>query len=164
MALQHLWLRSPSASYTLAQAASRYPKFLALFRLHPRTLLVPTLDIDLAWHTHQLSPAAYRVATVDLCGQFVDHDAGLAKEVLAGGWETTVRLWEARWGSAYKICMCWDCEGLSAELEKSGDGDGDGDVDVEKLVEKVKGDVAFYRAVEIARRKGGKLPFRASSG
>lgn len=96
----------------------------------------------------------------------MDHDAGLAKEVLAGGWETTVRLWEARWGSAYKICMCWDCEGLSAELEKSGDGDGDGDgdVDVEKLVEKVKGDVAFYRAVEVARRKGDKLPFRDSSG
>ena len=42
------------------RAISRYADFLQLARDHPREVLVPTLDIDLIWHAHMLSPLDYR--------------------------------------------------------------------------------------------------------
>lgn len=37
-------------------------------------MLVPTLLIDLAWHTHQLSGERYRVETTKWVGRFLDHE------------------------------------------------------------------------------------------
>lgn len=67
-----LWIRSPALSGTLRRATDRYAKFLHLLKRKAPPLgedgsgktivlgaiIVPTLDIDLVWHTHQCS--AYR--------------------------------------------------------------------------------------------------------
>lgn len=37
-------------------------------------MLVPTLLIDLAWHTHQLSGDRYRVETTKRVGRLLDHE------------------------------------------------------------------------------------------
>ena len=44
------------------RAITRYGQFLDLARKDPGATLVPTLDIDLIWHVHMLSPRDY------LCG------------------------------------------------------------------------------------------------
>ena len=41
--------------------------FLALFA-------VPMYDIDLLWHTHQLSPLSYQHDTIELLGSVLNHD------------------------------------------------------------------------------------------
>jgi hypothetical protein len=46
--------------------------FLDLMTLSTSVFLVPTLDIDLAWHTHQLSSIQYRNDCTKYIGRFVD--------------------------------------------------------------------------------------------
>ena len=52
------WLYSPSLGAILQRAAMRYRNFFLLVAELPGPV-VPDLDVDLVWHTHQLSPARY---------------------------------------------------------------------------------------------------------
>jgi len=61
----------------LQQAADRYRKFLNLKIRHRDALLVPSYDIDLVWHTHQLHPLLYKEDTVELLGRMFNHDDSL---------------------------------------------------------------------------------------
>jgi hypothetical protein len=38
----------------------------------PATFFVPTLDIDLVWHTHQLISAKYQSDCTTYVGRFID--------------------------------------------------------------------------------------------
>src|ERR1051326_4060172 len=58
---QFSWNRAPHASDTMRRSIDRYAKFFSLMALGTDTKVVPTLDVDLAWHTHQLNPEKYRV-------------------------------------------------------------------------------------------------------
>ncbi|KAJ3368639.1 hypothetical protein GGF31_006199 [Allomyces arbusculus] len=58
----------------VTEALVQYPKFLAMMAIRPKCALVPTTTIDLAWHTHQLTPAAYAEHTRALTGQIANHD------------------------------------------------------------------------------------------
>ncbi|KNE71918.1 hypothetical protein AMAG_16342 [Allomyces macrogynus ATCC 38327] len=55
-------------------ALVQYPKFLTMAIAHPSKPLVPTSASDLAWHTHQLFPAAHRQQTLALTGSVMNHD------------------------------------------------------------------------------------------
>jgi hypothetical protein len=46
--------------------------FLDLMALSPTLFSVPTLDIDLVWHTHQLMPEKYRANCSAYVGRFID--------------------------------------------------------------------------------------------
>ena len=152
-----LWIRSPALPGTVARAVAKYARFLELMRRKPGTMLIPTLDVDLAWHTHQLSHAHYRAAMEERAGRFVDHDDKLGPETLAPGMEKTAELWRVHFAEEYRVCLCWDCEALLSALEEAGD---DGGVDSEALERQVMEDLAFYRCVELARRKGHPMPAR----
>ncbi|KIW99883.1 uncharacterized protein Z518_10811 [Rhinocladiella mackenziei CBS 650.93] len=151
-----LWIRSPAALGTLTRARARYGRFLQLFKLYPHTMLVPTLDIDLVWHTHQLSHQRYTIATAVLAGDFIDHDDKLGKTTLNNGMERTESLYRIRFGAKYHICTCWDCEALVSALEKADLEDSDNNTetpaDIESLVNQVSADVQYYRTAEKARR------------
>jgi hypothetical protein len=174
-----LWLRSPSASYTLSMAITRYDNFLDLFRFYPRAVLVPTLDIDIAWHTSQLSAASYYDFTVSKCGRFINHDDTLSTATLEPNLEKTSALYRARFGQEYNICLCWDCQALTAgikeletarkagvkagandadqlQLRSANGGEGllDEEIGFEELMRRIEADVMYYRCVEVARRKG----------
>ena len=154
-----LWIRSPAAAGTLARAVDRYDKFLTLFKLYPRKMLVPTLDVDIVWHTHQCAAAGYKHAMETRTGRFIDHDDKIGKTTLDGGMEETKQLYMIRFGMEYDVCLCWDCMATESALEKL-DVDGGEDLDEaqsKKLLSKVKADVEFYRCVEIARREGKDL-------
>jgi len=152
---KHAWLRSPALEGTLRRAVERYEKYLGLFKMYPKRMFVPTADIDLVWHTHLCSPPRYQIAVSRLAGRFINHDDTISKETLDDGLETTTNLFRIRFGEEYSRCLCWDCEALRSALEKSTD-----EVDYKAISETVSLDVAFHRAVEIARRSKKPLPAR----
>lgn len=53
------WLHSPEITSTMTHLCLKYTRFFHIMAAHPTKLAVPTLDVDLAWHTHQLTPSAY---------------------------------------------------------------------------------------------------------
>jgi len=78
---------------------------------------VPTLDVDLAWHTHQLSPRAYYAYTVGNCGRFVDHDDKVPEDKLSEEFAWTTKRYQELFGEAYSECTCWYCEAIQATTE-----------------------------------------------
>lgn len=93
---------------TLLRAIARYHAFLDLMASKSDTfsLLVPTLDIDLAWHTHQLSATAYRADTLRLVKRIPNHDDAIESNNLHAAYDNTAAAWKARFGVAYSVCGC----------------------------------------------------------
>jgi hypothetical protein len=59
----------------LRAAEQRYKGFLQLFRMtDSKFFLVPTYDIDLIWHAHQLNPIAYSDDMTRILGKVLNHD------------------------------------------------------------------------------------------
>ncbi|MCJ1400340.1 hypothetical protein MMC11_003545 [Xylographa trunciseda] len=163
----HLWIRSPALPGTLSRARARYTRYFALLAAHPGQPMVPTIDIDLVWHTHQQAPAAYHAFSLRATGgRFVNHADTIDNAVRKGGLGVVRDLWWRKWGEEYARCFCWDCELLlgitELEQQRSSEGLAVGRLEdrgvVEKRAQKVAETVGFYRAVEMARRKGGMLP------
>ncbi|KAK3693374.1 hypothetical protein B0T22DRAFT_505080 [Podospora appendiculata] len=108
------WLHSPSATDTMRRLLTKYERFIALMQAHPDKVAVPTLDIDLAWHTHQLSPSAYYSYTVSKAGKFVDHDDKIDEDTLGTQFEWTSKAYQEKYGEVYSECTCWYCEAIRA--------------------------------------------------
>ncbi|WVQ84627.1 hypothetical protein IAT38_006782 [Cryptococcus sp. DSM 104549] len=64
--------------------------------------LVPRLDIDLAWHSHQLHGPGYKADTERLLGKFLDHNDAAGDGKLGDGLKTTGELWKKRYGWNYQ--------------------------------------------------------------
>lgn len=150
---RQLWIRSPALEDTLQRAMQRYGNFLELFKMYPRKMLVPTLDIDLVWHTHQCSPAQYVEGTKKLAGRFIDHNDKLGNDKLDPGLENTIDLYRIRFAEEYEYCLCWDCEVVKSAVE-SKDYEEE---DVTAIGKRLQSVLAYFRTVEIARRKGETL-------
>ena len=58
----------------LQSSLSRYKRFIALKRCTTGAFLVPTYDIDLMWHTHQLCPLEYTNDLNGFLGYVMEHD------------------------------------------------------------------------------------------
>lgn len=86
-------MRNP---FALRRAARRYYQFM-LLKNHSspisRNVLVPALDIDLCWHTHQLFPLEYRSWCISHIGRPVDHNDTITSSGLAKGLQHTSLLW-----------------------------------------------------------------------
>lgn len=104
------WLHSPARRETMARLLAKYHRFVALMQLHPDKVCVPTLDVDLAWHTHQLAPRDYYQYTTAKTNQFVDHDDKMDEDELSQGFEWTTKAYQARYAEVYSECTCWYCE------------------------------------------------------
>lgn len=93
----------------LHSAEQRYKGFLHLFAQSggkgSETFLVPTYDIDLMWHTHQLDPEAYNRDLLLLSGRLLAHDDTDDNREEGGklrtAFQDTKRLWEETFGSQY---------------------------------------------------------------
>ncbi|KAF4200752.1 hypothetical protein CNMCM8927_002572 [Aspergillus lentulus] len=145
----YLWIRSPGVHGTLSRAITRYEYFLQLFKLRPGTTLVPTLDIDLVWHTHQCSASMYKTGMEKRAGRFINHDDTIPPGVLRTQSDETSLLFRDYFGMEYHICLCWECEALQSAVDECGDCEGD----FEKLANKVVNDLAAHRLLELKRRK-----------
>ncbi|KAM0260837.1 hypothetical protein ACHAPA_010052 [Fusarium lateritium] len=153
-----MWIRSPALEGTLQRGIARYLNFCKLLKMS-KTTVVPTLDIDLIWHTHQCTAKHYGQGMKVLAGKFVNHDDTIEKPQLGDGFAETRRLYRVYFGQEYCACGCWDCQALSTELEGAFER-GEGDVDMDRIAAKVKEDVFYHRAVEWARRHKMNLPRR----
>jgi hypothetical protein len=151
---KQLWIRSPAVEGTLSRAIIRYGRFLKLFKLYPNNMLVPTLDIDLVWHTHQCSPTQYGLVTTEIAGRFIDHNDKLGEATLNPAFENTKDLYRIRFAAEYRTCLCWDCEALRSTIEVENKNIRGG---VAAIAQAASLKVAYYRAVEIARQKGKSL-------
>ena len=64
-------------------------------------MLVPTLDVDLIWHVHMLSPLDYRDDCMNLLGRVLSHDATIEDSDLATAFERTKERWHAAHSTPY---------------------------------------------------------------
>ncbi|GAA6017826.1 hypothetical protein JCM11491_004636 [Sporobolomyces phaffii] len=100
------WLETPpDENEILIRCVARYHAYMDLLSSSLFILAVPTLDIDLAWHTHQLH-ANYRTDTVQVVGRAIDHDDKVEETDLGFGFDDTARLWEERFKVPYHSCGC----------------------------------------------------------
>jgi hypothetical protein len=107
------WLHSPAARQTMTRLLTKYSRFMKLIADHPLMTAVPTLDVDLGWHTHQLSPKSYFDYSVTTCKRFIDHDDKMDEDALSTGFEWTSKTYEKAYQEVYSECTCWYCEGKS---------------------------------------------------
>jgi hypothetical protein len=77
-----------------------YAKFMALMVGNTKTH-VPTLTIDLVWHTHQLVPDAYRAWCVNHIGRAISHDDTIETSSLSNSLAYTSKRWETTYGGHY---------------------------------------------------------------
>jgi hypothetical protein len=109
--------RDRNSSVALRSIVTRYRKFMRL--IDKGACLVPTLDIDLGWHTHQLSPAQYRQWCLTHLGGFVDHDDRASLEECNEGLVQTILVWEEAYGAHY---MKDEVQGISFLTNQSDIG------------------------------------------
>ena len=76
----------------------------------------PTLDVDLAWHTHQLSPDQYYNYSLSITRVFVDHNDKIDEDKLATSFDWMVKTYQQKYGEVYSECFCWYCESAYPQL------------------------------------------------
>jgi hypothetical protein len=98
--------------------------FLDLMASSSSSFFVPTIDIDLAWHTHQLQGSRYHDKCYRLVGQYVDQyvkciyqyrkdltraplsNDKVEENLLANCFDDTCKAWKTRFGAQYTFCGC----------------------------------------------------------
>ncbi|KAF6750970.1 hypothetical protein DFP72DRAFT_1172599 [Ephemerocybe angulata] len=90
----------------LRHAIARYHAFMDLMSSSPASFFVPTLDVDLAWHTHQLRCKQYEVDCHAYVGRYIDHDDKVDGIRLSSAFDLTCRAWKDRFGIEYTHCGC----------------------------------------------------------
>ncbi|KAJ5156161.1 Protein of unknown function DUF1399 [Penicillium capsulatum] len=113
------WLHSPTVMQTADRLIKKYEVFFRIMLTNPRNMAVPTLDVDLAWHTHQLSPRRYYEYSTSSYNNkirvFIDHDDKVDENKLSEGFEWTSKMYRrATSGGIYSECTCWYCEATRA--------------------------------------------------
>ena len=96
-------------------AVTRYAQFLELAKLHPNKTIVPTLDVDLIWHAHMLTPLDYRDDCINMLGKVLSHDAQMGEGEIATAFEQT----KERWHQAYGTPMVWREQQKTADKKKN---------------------------------------------
>ncbi|KAL4873253.1 hypothetical protein BDV12DRAFT_182478 [Aspergillus spectabilis] len=111
------WLHSPALTETILRLIRKYAVFFQIMSTNPGRMAVPTLDVDLAWHTHQLSPSRYFTYSLYRTKQdgkraiLIDHDDKVSEVKLSDGFEWTAKIYRKLTdGGVYSECTCWYCE------------------------------------------------------
>jgi hypothetical protein len=83
------------------RSITRYCKFMRLFHCTSSQSLVPTNDIDLCWHTHQLYSFQYRNWCIEHVGRTVNHVDDPPSSLLDNGFRETSLTWFEVYGESY---------------------------------------------------------------
>lgn len=106
------WLHSPGLTSTMDRLVTKYGRFFAIMAERPDRMAVPTLDVDLAWHTHQLSARAYYLYSDEHAHSLIDHDDKIEENDLSDAFAWTSKQYQAKYGEPYSACTCWYCEAV----------------------------------------------------
>ncbi|KAJ3231950.1 hypothetical protein HDU78_007428 [Chytriomyces hyalinus] len=85
----------------LPRATIRYRNFLALMKKEPGKFLVPTLDVDLMWHTHQCFPLQYQEFGLAELGRVINHDDSVESDTLNKSFNVTSKAWKRHYKEQY---------------------------------------------------------------
>jgi hypothetical protein len=96
----------------------RYAKFMNLIRINATQAPVPALDIDLFWHTHQLSASNYMPWCKHHIGRYINHDDTVGTGDLASGLDQTKEVWQQTYNEDY-LSPSAGVSSQSAPREKS---------------------------------------------
>ena len=162
------WLRSPALCCqstttpskligTLPRAQQKYRNFLDLARSSNNLYVTPTSDVDLFWHTHQLSPEPYRRFCIRHVGKFMDHNDKVNYRNLYSSFKATQKAYSRHSKGVYDGCLCWSCEPErnGQEVAVSNDevsASSSKTQDYHDWVRRVV--VMFWQEVEARREKG----------
>ncbi|RDB24427.1 hypothetical protein Hypma_008478 [Hypsizygus marmoreus] len=103
---EHGFFDKKEDEVALKHAIARYHAFLDLMSSSPASFFVPTLDIDLVWHTHQMMGSKYDTHCLLLVRRLVDHDDKVEETKLSSAFDMTCRAWNTRFGYEYTHCGC----------------------------------------------------------
>jgi hypothetical protein len=91
----------PVPDALLLDSQQRYAKFMNLIRLNAVPNPVPSMDVDLFWHTHQLSSSNYLPCCIQHLGRPLNPDDTLPENELSAGLSNTVAAWGAYYFEDY---------------------------------------------------------------
>jgi hypothetical protein len=86
---------------SVADAVARYKKFLMLMEDNPKSILVPILSIDLAWHTHMLHHYCYREYTLKTLFRVINHDDTITNQFVHNYLILTAKKWYKKYHEPY---------------------------------------------------------------
>jgi hypothetical protein len=116
------WLHSPALTGTMKRLLEKYSRFFQIMANYPKNMAVPTLDIDLAWHTHQLNPVEYYRFSDHHAHKFIDHDDKVEETQLSDSFGWTSKKYSELFGEPYSECRCWYCEAIREANTSKLDG------------------------------------------
>ncbi|KAM0656177.1 hypothetical protein ACHAPH_008023 [Verticillium nonalfalfae] len=103
----------------MTRLLQKYDRFFMIMLTMPGHMIVPTLDVDLAWHTHQLAPRAYykystsrTAASQTQHAKFIDHNDKVEEGALGDAFVFTCRKYMNLFNEVYSECTCWFCEAV----------------------------------------------------
>jgi hypothetical protein len=91
----------PVPESLLRDSQQCYAKFMNLMRINAVQAPVPALDIDLFWHTHQLSSSNYMPWCKHHIGRYINHDDTVGTGDLASGLDATKDAWRRIYSDDY---------------------------------------------------------------
>ncbi|OJD28402.1 hypothetical protein ACJ73_00180 [Blastomyces percursus] len=108
------WIHSPALEFTMNRLITKYIYFFRIISENRTEMAVPTLDVDLAWHTHQLLPYKYfTYSTRHADGRFINHDDKVSETKLTTAFQWTSKQYQRiTGGQVYSECTCWYCEAI----------------------------------------------------
>ena len=108
------WIHSPALEATMTRLIKKYEIFFQIMATNAGHMAVPTLDVDLAWHTHQLSPPRYYAYSLShMKDEFVDHNDKVDEVKLSDNFAWTSKQYQKITnGGIYSECTCWYCEAI----------------------------------------------------
>jgi len=106
------WLHSPALHSTMDRLIQKYTRFIHLMSLNADKTAVPTLDVDLAWHTHQLAPQSYYRYSKFKTRKLIAHDDKIEETKLSDAFAWTSKKYQDTYGEPYSACTCWYCEAI----------------------------------------------------
>jgi hypothetical protein len=123
------WLHSHSPTdlpQLMERFIAKYNVFWKIIVDNPSKMVVPTLDVDLVWHTHQLAVKKYYTHSIGTTKlkkpvRFIDHNDKIDEGRLSDSFAWTVKQYrKATGGQVYSECLCWYCQVTRGEgiLEK----------------------------------------------
>jgi hypothetical protein len=98
-----LYPYDPVPDPILLGSQERYAKFMNLIRLNAVSMPVPAMDIDLFWHTHQLSSSNYLPWCTRHVGRPINHDDTTPETELSTGSDETIDAWGVHYSEDYII-------------------------------------------------------------
>ena len=93
-----LYWKSPEI---INQSIRRYHKFLVLFDSEKKLMVVPTVDIDLVWHSHLSESTKYRTFFRTHASKFLNHDDTITHKEGEDGFEKTYFAWLEKYDEQY---------------------------------------------------------------